>query len=132
MEERKSANRSAHTQAIVDAMRNVAEGEVLTHEDIATATRLEKAASEPYVLSAVKIMLRVDRAFFGSVRGIGYKRLTPEEAIDSANRGLRRMMRKLASDPLVPKPMRDRVAALADPSFQAALRRDVRKKPPQP
>ena len=132
MEERKSANRSAHTQAIVDAMRNVAEGEVLTHEAIANATQLNKKASEPYVLSAVKIMLRVDRAFFGSVRGIGYKRLTPEGAIDSANRGIRRMMRKLASDPLMSKPMRDHAAALADPSFQASLRRDVRTKSPQP
>jgi hypothetical protein len=130
MEERKSVKRSAHTQAIVDAMRNLPKGEVLTYEAIATATRLEKAAYIPYVSSAVQIMLKSDSAVFECVKGIGYKRLTPEEVIRSVNRGIRRTMRNVASDPLMPKPVREQVAELADPRTQAALRRNVRNLTP--
>lgn len=110
------SKRTMHTQAIVDAMRDVVEGGVLTYEAIGNATKLEKTAYMPYVYSAIKIMLRSDRAVFKCVRGVGYKRLTPDEIVRSTNQCLRRLMRKT-----------EMAAEMADPRTQAALRRHVRR-----
>lgn len=74
--------RSAATGWIVELLRTVAVGEVVTFERLSEAARMDVRKHRSTFTSAARIALREHGLVFSSQRGVGYKRVSEAGKID--------------------------------------------------
>lgn len=77
--------RSIYTQLLIQAMRDVPDGETFTYTQAMTVTGLSATKTKTYLLSANRSLLRDYGIVYNCCRNVGYTRLTPEEVPTVAN-----------------------------------------------
>lgn len=78
--------RSVHTHFLVQAMRQVPEGETFTYAQVEAITQMPKAKSMSYLYSAIDILLKEYGLNFQCDRTVGYTHVPQENVPAIANR----------------------------------------------
>jgi len=88
-----SFTKSPDTEALIRRMRKMAVDEVITYNELcAVANRASIDSTRGLIVTAMKHLLR-EGYVFGSIRNVGYKRLTPEDTIGKATDGRMKVSR---------------------------------------
>lgn len=78
--------RSVHTNFLVQAMRQIPEGDTFTYVQAEEVTQLPKVRLKHYIYSAVSILLKEYGLNFQAVRNVGYAHIPAENVPAIANR----------------------------------------------
>ncbi len=84
---------SAAAERIIGLMKSAAEGDVLTYEMLSAAAGFDVRRRRGVLGTAKNRVMVDDKIHFAAVRGVGYKRLTLEEAAETMSADLMRARR---------------------------------------
>ena len=77
--------RTIYTQLLIQAMRDIPEGQTYTYAQAMDVTGLSASKTKTYLYSAIQALLKEYGIVYNCCRNVGYTRLTPEEVPTVAN-----------------------------------------------